>query len=257
MKRLEPLPFKEALTFWADKIKIGPKDFLELSDNAKTIAFAVSRIAIGDELNTVYRLLEDSLSNGTGFETFKAGASDILERRGWTGRNAYKAEGIFRTNIQSAFNAGQFQVLDRNRDIFPYWQYSAIEDSRTSPFCRFMNNKVYPADHPIWERIFPPNHYSCRSTVVGLTAEQVAGDGLTVEQEDFVGKEVALSDGEVVVISPDEGFLSNPGKVWKESIGRFADKKLADYPSALSLLVLQELLTSKDVSVLLNGIPSN
>jgi len=253
MSSLKPLPFAEALAFWAGKIKIGPKAFKELSDNGKTVAFAVSRIAAGDELNTVYRLLGDALEKGTTFREFQAGAADILERRGWAGKNEWKARSIFDTNVNSALNAGQYQVLNRNRDIFPYWQYSAINDARTSDFCRWMRNRVFAADDPVWRKIWPPNHHSCRSTVIGLTADQVIERGLTVETRNPLGQQVTVVEGgetRVVTLSPADGFASNPGEVWLQTIAEVAREKVDGYPPALAALVLQELLTDNDVALL-------
>jgi len=32
--------------------------------------------------------------------------------------------------------------------------------------CAGLDGKIYLADDPIWDTIWPPNHFSCRSTVV-------------------------------------------------------------------------------------------
>ena len=251
---LEPAPFSEAVAYWLDKIKVGPKDFAELSDRGKAIAFAVSRIAKGDELDTVYRLLHEALIHGTTFEDFQAGAGDIFTRRGWSGGSAWKVESIFRTNIQSAYNAGQYQVLDRNRDMFPYWQYSAILDSRTSDFCRYMNGRVFPADSPVWSSSFPPNHFSCRSTVIGLTPEDIRDRGLVVESDNPLGKQVTIADGEetrTVELNPDKGFRANVGEVWLDTIADVSRNKVAGYlHAAIAQAVLEDLLTGSDYDIL-------
>lgn len=52
--RLEPWPWRPPSKFWQDKIQLGPAEFAKLSDEAKIRAFAVSGIAKGDQLATVY-----------------------------------------------------------------------------------------------------------------------------------------------------------------------------------------------------------
>ena len=254
---LEPLPFLEALAFWADKIQLGPKDFAALSDRAKALAFGVSRIAIGDELNTVYTLFQRALSDGLTLEEFRAESGDIFERRGWTGRNAWKVDSIFRTNIQSAYNAGKYQSLMRNLDIFPYWMYSAIDDDRVRQTHHAMDNRVWPADHPIWASWFPPNGFMCRCTVIGLTEEQVISRGLIVETDIPTGSlPIYDTDGNVtgnVPMAPDEGFAVNPGQVWLQTFGDYADRKLGTFADLLKQAALADLLTSQDMALLLSG----
>lgn len=214
----EPLPMDEALSFWRDKVKMSPADFAKLSNEARVKAFAVSGIARGDELDTVYNALHRSIERGIPFDDFKKECAEIFERRGWTGKRAWRVDNIFRTNIQTAYNTGHYRQLRDDADIMPYWQYSAINDSRTRPTHLAMNNRVWPADHPTWDTWFPPNGFRCRCSVIGLTASQVKARGIKVEDHDPTNRLIEPIDPAsgnrmpARQLLPDPGFSINPGK---------------------------------------------
>jgi len=156
---LEPLPMAEAVKFWADKIQLGPKEFARLSSEAKVRAFAVSQIAKGEELDSVYKAIEKAIAQGTTLEQFKKDCAGIFERRGWTGKRAWRVDNIFRTNIQTAYAAGQYKQQWDERHILEIWMYSAVRDKLTRPTHYAMSGRCWPAEHPIWRTWYPPNGF--------------------------------------------------------------------------------------------------
>lgn len=219
MVTLEPLPMPEAQAFWRDKVVLGPGEFAKLSVEAKVKAFAVSGIAKGDELATVFAAMQKALDQGTTLAEFKKDCAEIFERRGWTGKRAWRVDNIFRTNIQTAYNIGQYRQLRAAGDLFPYWQYSAVNDSRTRPTHRAMGGRVWPADHPIWDIWFPPNGYRCRCSVIGITRRQAERRGSIIETDDPTNGLIEPIDPvtgnrmPARQLIPDTGFAHNPGKV--------------------------------------------
>ncbi|MHB1059811.1 MAG: phage minor head protein [Rhodanobacter sp.] len=213
---LKPLPMAEAQAFWQDKVLLSPSQFSRLAAEAKVKAFAISGIAKGDELATVYNAIGKAIDQGTTFEQFKDECEDIFARRGWTGKRAWRVDNIFRTNIQTAYNVGRYQQLAGMTAAFPYWKYSAVNDSRTRPTHLAMNGLVYPAGHPFWNTWYPPNGYRCRCSVIPLTASQVKGRGLTVETEipEMIEPIDPLTGNRMPAMQllPDPGFAYNPGK---------------------------------------------
>jgi len=81
---------------------------------------------------------------------------------------------VVRTNLSDAYNQGRlagFQDPDV-RDIVAAYEYSAILDQRTTPFCESYDGKIFKANDPIWSSINPPNHFSCRSTIVPILNDE-------------------------------------------------------------------------------------
>jgi len=217
---MKVIPFEEAKQFWADKVKLSPGEFGKLSAEAKVRAFAVSGIAKGDELNTVYNAINKALTDGTPFSDFQRDCATIFEKRGWTGQRAWRVDNIFRTNIQTAYNVGRYQQMMEETDFLPYWMYDAVNDSRTRPTHLAMDGKVFPANSPFWEKWYPPNGFRCRCSVQPLTRGQVERRGLQVETEDPTNTPVfpvdprtGLTSPVPVQLLPDPGFGYHPGKV--------------------------------------------
>lgn len=219
MIELQPLPMKEAQQFWRDKVPMSPGAFRQLSDEAKVRAFAVSGIAKGDELTTVMQAIQKSLDSGMSYNDFKKDCSGIMERRGYsdTGVN-YQLDNIFRTNIQTAYSVGRYKQMQDVKKTRPYWQYSAVHDKRTRPTHAALSGKVFPADHPFWDKWYPPNGFRCRCSVVTLSRYNVRDERLTVETDDPTGKLIEPRDpvtGNKMparLLMPDPGFAHNPGK---------------------------------------------
>lgn len=61
--------------------------------------------------------------------------------------------------------ASKWADIQKDKELFPQLEFDAIIDGRTSSQCRNFNGKVYDVNDPIWNIIFPPNHWGCRSTV--------------------------------------------------------------------------------------------
>ena len=250
MLNLEPLPMEEAQKFWADKVKLGPGEFARLSKEAKLKAFAVAGIAKGDELDTVYQAIEKAISQGSTLEEFKKDCAAIFERRGWRGKRAWRIDNIFRTNIQTAYNVGQYKQLMEDKAVFPVWQYSAINDARTRPTHLAMDGRAWPANHPMWDVWFPPNGYRCRCSVIGLTARQAAARGITVEQVDPTNTLIEPIDPgtgnrmPARQLIPDPGFNVNPGKVYWGEIGDILTEKVERWADPIKDPAVQTMVGS-------------
>jgi len=239
---------EEAQAFWADKVKMGAGEFAKLSDAARIKAFAVSGIAKGDELDTVFIALQRAIDEGTTLEQFKQDCAGIFERRGWEGKRAWRVDNIFRTNIQTAYNVGQYKQLMEDRAVFPIWQYSAINDSRTRPTHLAMDNRAWPANHPLWKIWFPPNGYRCRCSVIGLTKRQAEQRGIKVETVDPTNTLVEPIDPgtgnrmPARQLLPDPGFAINPGRAYWEGVGEVYTDKIERWAAPLQKPALMELI---------------
>lgn len=210
-----PVRPAEAIRFLQDKVAVTREEFDRLSDAAKARAFTVSGLARVDMVEAVRRSMLDAMGQGIPLKEWKANVGQALEAAGYTGDRALRLETIFRTNVQSAYMAGRYAEMTAMADTFPYWQYSAVNDGRTRPAHRALSGKVYPAGHPFWDTWFPPNGFNCRCSVRALTRSQVEDRGLTVETE--IPEEIDTASGPVRM-TPDQGFATNVGKDWLDSL---------------------------------------
>lgn len=213
------MTFEEAVEYFRQRVPVTASVFYSIAYDYRTLAFTVSGYSAIQIIRQFYEELLAALEQGNTLAEFRANMNDFLERQGYEGITPYQAENIFRTNIQTAYNVGHYKQMTGPdvMELRPYWQYVAVNDSRTRPSHLAMDGRVYPADHPVWDIWFPPNGFKCRCTVRTLSRQQVERLGLQVESD--MPKSARLENGRFVNILPDPHFASNPAKTpWKPDL---------------------------------------
>lgn len=220
------MTFEEAVEYFRRRIPVTAKVFYSIAYDYRVLAFTVSGYSKLQILRRFYEELLAALEQGNTLAEFRSNMNGFLEREGYEGVTPYQAENIFRTNIQTAYNVGHYkQMTDPEvMKLRPYWQYDAVNDSRTRPSHLAMDGRVFPADSPVWDTWYPPNGFRCRCTVTTLSARQVKERGLKVETE--APQAADIGDGRIVQVLPDPSFRHNPAK-------RPFKPDLEGYPEAL------------------------
>jgi SPP1 gp7 family putative phage head morphogenesis protein len=148
------------------------------------------------------------------------------------GRGPFKGRrrNLFRTAIQTHYNLGRWEQLEGNKARRPFLMYDAINDGRTRPAHRAMDNHIAPIDDPIWNRWYPPNGFRCRCSVIGLTEAQAKARGYGTKP---------TPDAQ-----PDKGWDYHPAKGQDGALRKVEVNKLAKahpklvmaYPRAVDAL---------------------
>lgn len=123
-----------------------------------------------DYIEAVRGRLVTALEKGEGFEQLWNDIKGIAESDGATIKPGYW-ETVYRTNIQTSYNAGRRMQFDRSPPAA--LALMVLEDERTSDICRPLAGLVLPYDHPFWEDHWPPFHFNCRTTVRGIYEDEV------------------------------------------------------------------------------------
>lgn len=175
--------FTEAIAWHRHRDPMPREQFDELDAALRQRAFVVAGLAQLDLVMDVHRALDRAVHDGTTLHDFKKEVGEKLEGE-WaeTGGSHASLENIFRTNVQTAYGAGRYQQAKAVADYRPYWQFDAIEDMRTSPWCRPIGGIVRHSDDPWWRTHVPPLHYQCRSSIRTLTEAQAAREGVTPDE---------------------------------------------------------------------------
>ncbi len=208
----KPLPMKEAQAFWADKVPMTKEQFNALAEEAQARAFFVAGLARLDMVQEVQNALGKALGNGETLSQFKQRIASVAQAQGWT---SWRVENIFRTNLQSAYQAGRYKQMVQVAKARPYWRYVSTQDSRTRPEHRALHGRVYHHEHSFWNQFYPPNGFACRCTVQTLSERQVKDRGLKIEK--------SLPQNEIWA-DPDTGMERNilplPDKGWDRNVGK-------------------------------------
>ncbi len=216
----EALPFDEAIEYFKSLLPMSDKEFYALADEAKSMAFAVSAVAQEEAIADAYRLVRQALEKGQSLGEFQKEFAKKMAVPD-AGLSRDYIETVYRTNLQRAYNVGRFRQMTRPEVLKsrPFWQYDAVNDSRTRPTHRAMDGRVYRADDPVWDTWYPPNGFRCRCRVNTLSQRQVDKLGVEVLQGP-IKENVKVGDKEEP-LEPDKGFEHNPGKaMWGYGQGK-------------------------------------
>ncbi|ROL55643.1 phage head morphogenesis protein [Bacteroidetes/Chlorobi group bacterium Naka2016] len=206
---LEPTQGVKYLESLGYKITWDWKKQLEAIQNH---AFTVAKVTKADILVMFKESLEKAIKEGTTYDDWKKSIDLLLVQKGYAKREdgtAWRKDVIFRTNLQTAYQAGRYVEMKEASENLPYWQYIAVMDSRTRPDHAALNRKILRADDPFWKTHYPPNGYNCRCRVRALTESQVRQMGAKV----YSGSQLKME--------PDPGFAINPAENWTPDLREY------------------------------------
>ncbi|PJG86207.1 phage minor head protein [Conservatibacter flavescens] len=254
----------QAIEYLKQKRMLASKVFAqELQASSLARATTIAKLSSLEMTKDIYASMEKAMREGKAFNQWKKELVGEFERKGWVfGHDKAVSRGIdgklladpktgeyfgtprrlnmiYRTNMQQAYSAARYQRMMDNVDNRPYWQYSAVGDSRTRPAHMEMNGKIYRYDDPFWATFYPPNGFNCRCTVIALDKRDLARRGIDevgdssarlveVERVDKKGnREKTMGfkaiDGSVRVT--DKGFDYNIGRlIYRPNLDLYPEK---------------------------------
>lgn len=247
-------------------------DWQDMLDDAHATAFTVAKVAKMDVLDDIYSAALKALEQGQTLEEFSRELTPVLQAKGWWGRqdvpnpdtgelqnvqlgSPHRLKTIYLTNMQSAYMAGRYAQMMESTDTHPYWEYVAVNDERTRETHLMLHGRVYRADDPVWDTLYPPLDYRCRCRVKPLSESRGASRVLPPPQTETQTVDIGTNEytGEMryalrtgiringKFIAPNAGFNANQGKSMLSRMARIAaDKAQAVHPD-LARPAMQEL----------------
>ncbi|MDA3978479.1 phage minor head protein [Gallibacterium sp. AGMB14963] len=245
---------EKAIEFLKQKrLYLNGVDIDELQLSARGRAAKIANLTSLEMMQDIYQSLIDAKAEGKAFGEWRKGLLAHLDKKGWlhtekVGRKQktliadpktgevfgtpWRLNTIYRTNVQAAYSAQRYQQQRDNALHRPYWQYSAVGDSRTRPSHAALNGKVYRYDDPFWRTFYPPNGFNCRCSVIALSQRQVDKENITVETaelEEYINEKTdyrttGVKVGDRVFIA-DKGFDYHAGRsVYKPNLDRYPEQ---------------------------------
>lgn len=166
------LPPAQAINWMRQRGLAPPDVYYRLPAEYRALSFSISGVAALDQLQAVLDSLGEALTSGQSFESWRksAAASEL-------GLPRARLDNIFRTNLQGAYMRGTYERQRQVQSARPYLMYDAINDGRTRPAHRAMDNFIASADDAIWKRWRPPAGFRCRCSLISLTEAQARARG--------------------------------------------------------------------------------
>ena len=185
---------------WLQAKGVTAESYRNLTASEIAKVYTIARITDLDMLNDIKQSMIKAADNGQAFANWRKDILQHLQNKGWLHPNGHdgkviidptsgevfgaprRLENIYRTNMQTAYSAGQYQGYMANIDSRPYWMYDAVGDHRTRPAHAAMDGLVYRYDDPFWATFYPPNGYRCRCSVIALSDRDMQRDGKVLSQ---------------------------------------------------------------------------
>ena len=181
----KPVPFTEAADFIRNKPVVSREAFFKMLPEVRGRAFLISGLPAFDVAEDIRNAIAKIPEGAIWGDVRKKIASDLVpyfvdpdadaEQQANQQQAAdRRAELLIRTHGFQAYQAANFDAMDRNKDVLPYWQYLTMDDSRVRDSHAALNGIVLPADSPFWKTHYPPWDWNCRCQVVPLSNDDVA-----------------------------------------------------------------------------------
>lgn len=226
----EQLPFKEAIDFFKNKIRLPSAGYTDVWQQQHSVAFVVASAQTDALLADFYSALKNSHENGTGYAAFQQEFDAIAARNKWAynGTPGWRSRVIYDTNMTQSYNAGRWQQMWDLRDLRPYVRYrhTSIEHPRLAH--KAWDGLVLPIGDPWLDTHAPQNGYGCKCRLDSLSRGEAEANwtarGRTgpdeappIEWEEVtVGKKSATPRTVLTPKGVDPGFAYNPGKAYLE-----------------------------------------
>lgn len=214
-------------------------------------AFTVAKMADVDLLRDVREAVEKAVADGETLAEFRRSLEPKLMDAGWWGKaeqvdpqsgetklvqlgSPRRLQTIYRTNLQMAYSAGEWERIIDSAESAPYLMYSAIDDDVTRDKHKEWDGTILRWDDAWWAVHRPPNGWNCRCTVIQLTERQAHRLGVDIDRP---APQVSLREyinrrtGEIMMVPVgiDPGFAYNPGASRTEQLQQQLASKLQAY----------------------------
>lgn len=204
------MKFEEAIKSFLDKMPVLYDTIEEVTEDVRANFVWLKKSNDLEITTRLFDSMKKSLENGTTFKQWVKDCEEAINKAG-LGKQGYYLENVYRTNMMTQYSIGNFKQQMEVVEDYPYWEYSAIEDNRTSNICRQLDGVVKRYDDSFWSAYYPPNHFHCRSTVISRNKEELKKYNLKISKDVF---EVDI-----------KGFKGNPAESYWDNVRTTAESR--------------------------------
>jgi SPP1 gp7 family putative phage head morphogenesis protein len=164
------------MEFFAEKgLQIG-FDFRDVWREEHLAAFTAAKIMERDILAEVRDTVQKALTEGKTFREWKKEIEPSLMRSGWIryhgGGKLHRYRTIYDTNMRTARAVGQWERVQRTKELRPNLIYRLGPSERHRPEHELLDGFIAPIDDPVWGSYYPPNGWGCKCWVRQISDRQ-------------------------------------------------------------------------------------
>ena len=279
---MKQLKFDEAIAFYQQKLSLPTEVWEQIIEESQDWAFTIAGVEKANVLQSVYdlilKVLQGRSNTVTTFEQFSDRFNEIMEAGGYGEQKHWRSKLVYKQNIKTAYNAGRYRSQTDSEAIKrrPYLQYIHGHPIDPRPHHKALHLKIWRADDPIWNFIYPQNGFNCSCQVVSLSERDMKREGLKVSppiadrvtlRDRLTGRTKSvpairirssefgirnypppgsiISGDEILVPVAEPGFNYAPGKSQPEQRKEILDSAIARLATPIRQQVLQNLLANR------------
>lgn len=247
MAEAGPIPFREAIDFFAAKVNLPTRRYDDLRHGAHVRAFSVAGMMRDDWLTEIRAALAKSMESGTGLKEFQTTFDDFVNRTGWRfnargkteeERRAWRSRLIYKTNMRVSYMAGRYRQMTDPAVLKyrPYWRYKHSGALHPRKLHLAWHGTVLLAADPAWKIMFPPNGWGCGCDVEALSKRDLArlgksGPDQAPDLAPYQSRDPRTGQIEMRYMGIDRGWEYNPGEAWLN--GLMPKELAAPLPAAI------------------------
>ena len=215
------LPFNEAVTWFRDKLNIPTTKWDELEGAAHAKGFMSAGAYQADLLTELRQMVDKAIAGGTDIREFRQQFRPLVQKHGWQlkgGGPAWRSDLIWRTNIQTAYQAGRWQQMEAaGIEYLRYVHNDGVRRPRPNHLA--MNGTTLPRTDPFWSVNYPPNGFGCKCRAVPVTGKEYQAIAPAEKQRPEHWQDL-----------PDKGWDYNVGTADKQHLADAMMEKMQRMP---------------------------
>ncbi|MBI0530084.1 phage minor head protein [Sphingomonas sp. TX0522] len=238
-------PPKEALDYFRKKGFAPSFAWQDVWQEEHGRAFTVAKAMSRDVLETIRGAVDRAIADGTTLDDFRKELTPTLQKLGWWGRQEMadpltgevrdvqlgsprRLRTIFEVNLRTAYQAGRWERIERQKGAFPFLRYVHSDASRNPrPQHVAWDGTIKPVDDPWWDTHYGPCGWGCKCTAVAYSRRQLDKNGWTVTKEPPAFDAVSYRNRRTGEVSEIEAGI-DPG--WSYNVGKSQLAGLAPPP---------------------------
>jgi SPP1 gp7 family putative phage head morphogenesis protein len=164
------MPGDDAADYLRDLTPVTKEVFGQLSSQYKKDAFTLAAAADLRLIEKIRDALAETAQKGGTAQVFEAAVRKLTDDAGIAQLNSFTLDTAFNTAMQKAYSLGRYEQMSDpvTKGVLPFWQYWTVGDDRVRPEHEVLDQFTARADDPVWMKIYPPNGFNCRCSVVPI-----------------------------------------------------------------------------------------
>ena len=162
--------YKKSMRFLIERASLSPAMIAALTKVYGPVAGQIVGTLDRNARAKVNAAITRSVKLGEPTRAAAARVQRAIRATGFVPTNSFAAEGIFRTQSQLAYAAGQEEVLQLPIIQDAHWgyKYVTVGDDRVRPSHAAMDGVTLPKTSSFWAENKPPNGWACRCAIIPL-----------------------------------------------------------------------------------------